>query len=140
MFLFYTQINRLVKIIFCKDEAKKYKFFKDKKELSWKTPLHLVAELNFTSVAQTILSHYPGQLYITTNPHAGNDNSRSIPLKLALKRRNDEVSTLMIEHMGSERYCGSISLSGQLPTYPSPLGNCPPTPPLTQLVVNIDCC
>ena len=112
MFLFYTQINRLVKIIFCKDEAKKYKFFKDKKELSWKTPLHLVAELNFTSVAQTILSHYPGQLYITTNPHAGNNNSRSIPLKLALKRRNDEVSTLMIEHMGSERYCGSISLSG----------------------------
>lgn len=101
--LIEAEINRLVKIIFCKDEAKKYKFFKDKKELSWKTPLHLVAELNFTSVAQTILSHYPGQLYITTNPHAGNDNSRSIPLKLALKRRNDEVSTLMIEHMGSER-------------------------------------
>lgn len=102
--LFYIQVNRLVKIILCKDEAKKYKFFRDKEELSWKTPLHLVAELNFTSVAQTILAHYPGQLYITTNPHTGNDNSRGIPLKLALKRCNDEVSTLLIEHMKSERY------------------------------------
>lgn len=56
-------------------------------------------------MAQTILSHYPGQLYITTNPHAGNDNSRSIPLKLALTRHNDEVSALLIQHMKSERCC-----------------------------------
>ena len=98
-------MNRLVTIILNKDKAiKKYKYFKDKAELSWKTPLHLVAELNYATVAQTILCHYPGQLYITTNPHVGNDSRRCIPLELALTRRNEEVSALLIEHMKSERY------------------------------------
>ncbi len=98
------QVNRLVTIILNNDDVKKYKYFKDKEELSWKTPLHLVAELNFTTVAQTILRHYPGQLYITTNPHAGNENRRCIPLELALMRHNDEVSALLMEHMKPERY------------------------------------
>ena len=100
------QVNRLVSIILKEDREgeRKYKYFKDKDELSWKTPLHLVAELNYATVARTILCHYPGQLYITTNPHAGNKNHRHIPLELALSSFNDEVSTLLIEHMKSERY------------------------------------
>lgn len=101
------QVNRLVAIILSEDRAEKrnkYKYFKDKEELSWKTPLHLVAELNYSAVARTILCHYPGQLYITTNPHVGNENRRCIPLALALMKHNDEVSALLIEHMKSERY------------------------------------
>ena len=100
------QINRLVSIILKEDREgeRKYKYFKDKDEPSWKTPLHLVAELNYTTVAQTILCHYHGQLYITTNPHTGNKNHRYIPLELALIKYNDEVSALLIEHMKSERY------------------------------------
>ena len=100
------QVNRLVSIILKEDREgeRKYKYFKDKDELSWKTPLHLVAELNYATVARTILCHYPGQLYITTNPHAGNKNHRYIPLELALSSINDEVSALLIEHMKSERY------------------------------------
>ncbi|KAJ7321426.1 hypothetical protein OS493_034999 [Desmophyllum pertusum] len=43
------------------------------------------------------------QLYITKNPHVGNDSRRCIPLELALTRRNEEVSALLIEHMKSER-------------------------------------
>ena len=100
------QVNRLVSIILKEDRKGegKYKYFKDKDELSWRTPLHLVAELNYATVARTILCHYPGQLYITTNPHAGNKNHRHIPLELALLSFNDEVSALLIEHMKSERY------------------------------------
>ena len=100
------QVNRLVSIILMEDRegSRKYKYFKDKDEPSWKTPLHLVAELNYTLVAQTILCHYPGQLFITTNPHNGNKNCRYIPLELALTKYNDEVSALLIEHMKSERY------------------------------------
>ena len=104
---FYSfQVNHLVSIILKEDREgkRKYKYFKDKDEPSWKTPLHLVAELNYTTVAQTILCHYQGQLYITTNPHTGNKNCRYIPLELALIKFNDEVSALLIEHMKSERY------------------------------------
>ena len=103
----FFQVNRLVSIILKEDRAqkrKKYKYFNDEDEPSCKTPLHLVAELNYTTVAQTILCHYPGQLYITTNPHPGNKNNRYIPLELALTKYNDEVSALLIDHMKSERY------------------------------------
>lgn len=107
----FFQVNRLVSIILKEDRAgnRKYKYFKDKDELSWKTPLHLVAELNYTTVAQTILCHYPGQLYITTNPHTGNKNRRYIPLELALIKYNDEVSALLIEHMKPERYVAHVA-------------------------------
>ena len=116
------QVNRLVSIILKEDREgkRKYKYFKDKDEPSWKTPLYLVAELNYTTVAQTILCHYHGQLYITTNPHPCNNNRRYIPLELALMKYNDEVFALLIEHMKSERYsifyfstcCGCLNGEG----------------------------
>ncbi|KAJ7356174.1 hypothetical protein OS493_026558, partial [Desmophyllum pertusum] len=75
-------VNRLVTIILNKDKAiKKYKYFKDKAELSWKTPLHLVAELNYVTVAQTMSRPYQ-------------------------RKRDDEWSDPLIEeeeHMKSER-------------------------------------
>ena len=100
----YFKINRLVTIILSEDSSKKYKYFKDKDELSWKTPLHYAAELNYTTVAQSILCHYPGQLYITTNPHSANQNRRSLPVELSLMRHNDDVSAFLIENMKPERY------------------------------------
>ena len=99
------QINRLITIIFRDHCSRKYKYFKDKDELSWKTPLHLVAELNFATVARTVLHHFPGQLYVTTNPHSGNHNRRRIPVELALLSSNDDVSAFLIDNMKPERYC-----------------------------------
>ena len=98
------QINRLITIIFRDHSSRKYKYFKDKDELSWKTPLHLVAELNFTTVARTVLRHFPGQLYVTTNPHSGNHNCRRIPVELALLSDYDDVSAFLIDNMKPERY------------------------------------
>ncbi|KAJ7314871.1 hypothetical protein OS493_039106, partial [Desmophyllum pertusum] len=69
-------VNRLVTII-----LNKTKYFKDKAELSWKTPLHLVAELNYATVAQTMSRLYQ-------------------------RKRDDEWSDPLIEeeeHMKSEK-------------------------------------
>ncbi|CAH3135142.1 unnamed protein product [Porites lobata] len=101
--LIESQINRLITIIFRDHSSRKYKYFKDKDELSWKTPLHLVAELNFATVARTVLRHFPGQLYVTTNPHSGNHNCRRIPVELALLSCNDDVSAFLIDNMKPER-------------------------------------
>ena len=90
-----------MEIILDKDEDEEYKYFKDKDDPAQKTLLHICAELNFVSVAKTVLRHYPGTLYITTRPH--DEHRRYLPVELAIIKRNDDVAAFLVKQIKYKR-------------------------------------
>lgn len=105
---FPQQINRFVEIILDRDKVRKpkphYKFYRvdEEEDPDCSTILHLAAEKGFEKISKTIVEHYPGLLYLSTEEHDG--KRELLPVEVALIGCKDDTAAYLIGQMKNEWY------------------------------------